>query len=446
MRWTDVLTLALLAACGGGNSGAKPVDSPNGSGADSSIDTPGGGNPTTITVTLQNHPTTAATYSFLAAYQDGASAWQLAPTPSGDVYTFTVTSPVWRFAWTCVPANIGTKRVELAYFAVSEKTSLTEIIPRECSDSYPADTTLSGTVTNMPSGASGYAALYEGRRTDVSKTATAGAFPPAGTMFRVPPGTHDLVIAHASLTTTAASIPDLAIVRGVTTPAATSPIVDYSTSATLPSYAVTLGTVTGQVGVATTLYTAGGTVVPLVIEGTGATAFTTESLASSQAMAGDIYDQSVTVSNNGATSIVENWTPTVAAQTYAEPAALGGATSSVAAATPYPQIKTTWNSYPSATGYTWSARQGGTAATPTVRWHATIGPTYLGASPEVQMPDLSMLTGWSNTSWAFQTGTVVNGNTAALTSSAGASDFPPAIPATAAVQRAAVASDWSVTP
>lgn len=432
-----------VVACGSSN-GTKTIDSANGS-ADGSVDTPGG-NPTTITVTLQDHPATAATYSFLAAYQDGASAWQLAPAPSGDVYTFTVTAPVWAFAWTCVPANTGTNRVELAYFATAEKTSLTETIPRECSDAYPTDATLSGTVTNMPSGSSGYVALYEGRRTDVSKTATAGSFPGAASQFRVPPGSHDLVIAHVSLATGTASIPDLAIARSITAPATTAPIVNYSMSATLPSYAVTLGSVTGQVVVATTVYTAGGTTVPLVAEDGTAASFTTESLASAQAVSGDIYDQSITISNNGATSLVDNWTTTVAAQTYVAPAALGGATSSVTAATPYPEIKTTWNAYPSATGYSWSARQGGTAAAPTLRWRAIAGPGYLGANPVLQMPDLSMLAGWSNTSWAFQAGTVVNGNTAALTSSGGAGDFPPVVPATAPVQRAAVAADWSVTP
>ena len=48
--------------------------------------------PKPVTLTLTNRPTNAAQYSLFVAYQDGAAPWTLAPPPSGDTYTFTITS------------------------------------------------------------------------------------------------------------------------------------------------------------------------------------------------------------------------------------------------------------------------------------------------------------------------------------------------------------------
>src|SRR5437899_6431426 len=120
--------VAVAAACGSSNSKGNP-DGNNGDGTSSDSLT---GGPTTVTVTLTNAPTNAAMYTFIAAYQDGASAWQLAPAPSGDTYTFTINSAAWGFAWTCLVPNFNVARVELAFFATSEKTSLTENVPQGC--------------------------------------------------------------------------------------------------------------------------------------------------------------------------------------------------------------------------------------------------------------------------------------------------------------------------
>ena len=72
------------AACGGGHS-----TGPDSHGGDSP------GSPTTVSVTLANHPGDAAMFSFLAAYQDGSGPWTLAPAPTGDTYSFAIDSPTW---------------------------------------------------------------------------------------------------------------------------------------------------------------------------------------------------------------------------------------------------------------------------------------------------------------------------------------------------------------
>ena len=59
------------------------------------------------------------------------------------------------------------------------------------------------------------------------------------------------------------------------------------------------------------------------------------------------------------------------------------------------------------------------------------------------MPDLSALAGWND---AFELGTApIVGSVTAMTSSAGASDFPTGIPA-AGTDRVFVRSDYGVTP
>ena len=67
-----------------------------------------------------------------------------------------------------------------------------------------------------------------------------------------------------------------------------------------------------------------------------------------------------------------------------------------------------------------------------------------GTSPAYRMPDLSALAGW-NVKLQPVVGTMVVGAVQAMTSTAGANDFPAGRPAVG-TQRAFVRSDWTVTP
>ncbi len=444
MRTLLVASMFALAACGGSHSAGNPDGNGNGNGDGNSNGDSLGGNPTTVSVTLTNRPNTAATYTFLVAYQDGASAWQLAPAPTGDTYSFTINSPAWGFAWTCLVPQVNVGRVELAYFATSEKTSYTENVPRECSDRYPTVVGVSGAVQNENATTENFAS-YAGRTVQVVHTNGNDTFTMEGPM-----GPHDLVVTHVTLGTGVAAggqVDHAAVVRGVTAPTTTASV-DWSTA-----QAVTTGNVTATTGaiVTTSLYTAGGTTVTMTTQ--GAAPYTSAGLDASQAVTGDVYDQQVLVRGTGATSILDTWVSTVADQTYTAPTALGGATSSVPTMTPYPEIMTTWNGYTGAIGYAWDARQGGgtVGGVPAVRWTAILGTTYLGGSPKFQMPDLSTLAGWSQ-SFAFSpTGGTVAGSVAAYTSSGGAADFPGAVQGRGSngapgITRTTVTGDWTVTP
>jgi hypothetical protein len=429
MRSSLILAFTLLAACGSNNSGNK-TDA-NGGGDGAGGDTPGGGNPTTVTVTLNNRPNTAATYTFLTAYQDGAGAWQAAPAPSGDTYSFTINSPVWGFAWTCiVPGTTpAIARVELAYFTVAEKKSLTETIPNGCTDR-TMNVGVTGTTSNL--GGGGTAAFRADYATASRALMTNGNWGLEG-----PPGPHDLFLTHGAIVGTGAVVDK--VVRTTATGPQTGIALDYSTAVTADTATATVPT---GAAATSTLYSAGGTQVTLALGGT-----TLVGLHSTQAMTGDIYQLSSTTRGQGSTETSEIWATTVAAQTFTAPAGLGGATSTVTGTTPYPIIKTTWNPYTSAVGYAWDARQGagGTAAGSPLQWTAILGPGYVGAMPAFQMPDLSMLTGWS-ASFQPVTGQMVTGTALAETSSAGAADFPTVNPAASGTTRTVVTSGWNVTP
>lgn len=432
---------ALLAACGGSHSNQNP-DAPS---IDTGVaDTPSG-TPHTIAVTLVNRPNTPATFSFVAAYQDGASAWQVAPAPAGDVYSFTVTSPVWGFAWTCVGIAGGQRDVQLYYFAVAERSSLSVTIPNRCSDRATA-VGLGGTIANPPvQGA--LAASFGGRTVVAVKNANTTTY-----ALETPPATRDLIVGHVPLAagSTDVAVDSALVQRGVAVAAQTTANVDFGTAQPTTTAVVTVGTTAGKTTASTVLFTANGTAALLSRQ--TAAPFLSRGLATALAATGDVYAQIVRVDNNGAASIVQNWVTTIAAQTYSAPAALGGATSTVTATTPYPLIKTTWNGYANAIGYSWIATQaqqgatcGGNLAACSVTWAATMSPGYVGASPQSQMPDLSALAGW-DAKLQLRTGTVVDGAVIATTSSAGASDFPTVDPAAAGTTRAAVSSAWTVTP
>jgi hypothetical protein len=433
--------MAALAACGSSHSGSN-ADAPGGGDGNGSNPDGTTGGPTTVTVTLTDRPTNAAMFGFLTAYQDGGGAWTAAPPPSGDTYSFPINSAAWGFAWTCNPPGGGVARVELAYFSITEKKSLTEVVPFGCTDRFGMGVQLRGTVTNLATGAAGgiYLAQFGNRTALVNVTNTTGSF-----MMNVQPGTHDLLIVHAQPAGGGnpgdSTIDAAAIARGVTVSGATTaPPVDFSTASnkSVPVTVVVSGN--ARIAVTTRLFSAGGTIADFAR--LSSEPFESDSLGTAATVAGDVYNQQISVSENGSTSTVQSWTQTIAAQTYAAPAALGGALATVPTATPYPEIATTWNTYSNAVGYAWDAQQG---TTPGIDWTAVIGPSYLGNMPRFQMPDLSSLSGWSST-FAFQAGVAVNGSVTVETSSGGVGDFPPPSPAAAGTQRAFVDSRWTVTP
>jgi hypothetical protein len=444
------IAIALLAACGSSNSGKTPDG--NAGGGDGGGGDGSRGGPATVTVTLVNHPDTPATFSFVAAYQDGGGAWQAAPAPTVDAYTFTINSAAWGFAWTCIPTVAGgTKRVVLAYFSTGEKTALTETVPAECTDRLGTPVRLSGTVTNLPlvtQGGMTYVAYFADRKAVVSS----GMVPGTGAFnMEVLPGTHDLVVGAVATTGGtggggSVDIKSAAIVRGVAvTGTTTAPAVDFSTAGNTNATVTVTADAGATVGAATTLYSAGATNV--AFSAANLAPYESDGLGSAATIAGDVYDQAIAVSENGASAVVESWTTAIQAQTYVAPAALGGATASVPTSAPYPEIETTWNAYSNANGYVWDAQQSGVAvsATAAIEWTAVLGPGYTGASPKFQMPDLSGLTGWK-AGWQFEAGTDVAGSVMAQTSSGGLGDFPAAPPAPAGTTRAFASSGWTVTP
>lgn len=445
--------LIVLAACsshpantpvdappGGDDGGPPPTDGPGSDGSGS-----GGG--TAITLTLSGRPNTAATFSFLVAYQDGTGAWQLAPAPTGDVYTFDVTSPTWGVAWTCVTSGAATRSVSLYEFTVAERTSLTIDVPAACTDRNGAEVALGGTIANPPVGS----------RLDVGFGGTTAAATTGTSMtyaLQIPPATRDLLVGQEAASLAGdLVISKAAVARAVAaTGATTTKDVDFSTAQATQTATVSIARGNGQTAIAsTTLYSADGTVFPFVRQ-TNATTYEAASLPGALAKTGDVYDQQIEVDGNGASAIVQHWVTAVANQTYTAPTVLGMPTTTVAAQMPYPQLHTTWSAYTGAVGYAWTASQAltGTACgagggSCTVTWSATVSAAAAGATPSVAMPDLSMLAGWDH-ALELVAGTAVNGSVTAATSSAGAGDFPPATPAQAGTQRVLVSAIWTATP
>jgi hypothetical protein len=418
------ILLIAMTACGGKS--ASKTDAPNGNDGSAGSDGPGGA--TTVTVTLTNAPSSGSAYSFIAAYADGSGAWQLAPAPTSNAYSLSISSTSWSFAWTCVePAAPKDSFVELAYFDISEKTSLTETVPDGCTDATPpATATLMGTVTGAL--ATGNTVVYFGDSKGVLKAD--GSY-----TITTPTGTHDIVVVHYPAATAGADeIADGAVVvRSVAVNADTTQGAIAYTGATVASDAVTAATGSTIATVGTVLYSANGTTdVPFVVQAAVGTGYTTEGLAAADGVAADLYLQDVT--GKAAGGEVQNWIGSaVAAQTFTEPAAFGGATVGTVTATPYPLWATTWPVYTNAVGYTWDATQGVAGA---VEWEAVIGAMYAGSGSTATftMPNLSTLTGWST---ALQFATTGNGTgmVRAVTSTAGAKDYPPnAVPAPGTVR------------
>lgn len=434
----------LVLAIGCGHSGSSTTDGAvgdSGGNGDSILPFDGSlGGGTQIHVTLTNRPDNAAMFSFIVAYQDGSGPWQLAGTPNGDTYTFSVNSPSYAVAWTC---NAGALRtVSEAAFAVAERTSLTFAIPARCTDRAPATTYIQGTVANRQGG------LYA-----VNFGANTGVVGTQGYRVETPAGTHDAVLRHFSNSgggsTSDVVVDETVVDRGVAVNGPTNHAMDASLAVATQAFPVDIAlTNTARAQASTILYTAGGTTVTLVRQ---SQSFSTESLDATQMMTGDVYDQQILVAGNGQTSIVTNATATPAAQTYSAPTPLGGATATIPATTPYPQIETTWAPYDNVVGYAWAATQqpplqqcGGNTPCAIV-WGAILSPGVTGGSPGYRMPDLSALAGW-DPALGFVAGSQVTGTAEADTSSAGASDFPAITPPAEGTQRVIVRSDFTVMP
>ena len=433
MRGYLAATLAVCVACGGPSNGDDD-------------DGPDGGGGTEITVTLTNQPSDAAAVSFIAAYQDGDGAWTLAPAPSGNTYTFSVAAATYGFAWTCIARGplvsaAEIRQVQIARFAVSERTDLALALPPRCSGA-AGNVALMGTVSNLGTGGNFFVAF--GDRFGIVNANTGNY------QIMTPPGTHDLLVLRVqSGVGPGELVIDRAYVqRGLAVTAATTANVDFSTSLATLSFPVTIAA-TGRIGASTTLFTPGGTQAALVQ--LFSTPYESRTLAATQAMAGDLYEQEMSVTASGQTATTTLTTSAPAAQTWTAPAPLGGVIATIASAAPYPQIMSSWPAYPDAVGYSWQAGQqlsmaqcGGTSGC-VVLWQVAISPGAAGAAPMFQLPDLSALPGW-NAALQPIAGVMINGFAQAMTSSAGAMDYPPATPPADGTQRAIVRSDYTVMP
>ncbi len=436
---------AALLACACGNSGSAGPDALGGGDGDG-----GGGDddglsagPHTIELTLNNRPNTAATYSFIVAYQDGGADWKLAPTPSGDKYSFEVTAPSYGVMYACIGIGTGgnggfiqTRAVNMAYFAVGERTSITLDVPQRCSDRAQNTVTLSGSVTNRPGGGP-YIVQYGSRQT------TAGSISGVFAM-QVPLGTRDLVVYHVNSQGNGDfNVDRVVTVRDVAVAGPTSKTIDFSTSQEVDSYEVTADVMNARIVASTTLYTANGTQGTITRE-TGN--WESNALPSALRVGTDVYDQSIAVLTQGHGATITNATSTPGPQDWVAPAPLGDVTASIAASTPYMTLDTSWPAYPNAVGYTWTAMQEDGcpgSATCAIVWTAYLSPGVLGSQPTFRMPDLSKLTSWKQ-EYEFADN-AVGGCVTAVGSTAGAMDFPTAVPA-AGTQRVFVRTDFDVAP
>jgi hypothetical protein len=451
MRNLAFVLCALVLGCGG-SSHSKTSDAP-GNGSDGSSES------NTVTLTFSALPTAPSTFSFLVAYQDGTGAWQLAPAPSGTTYSFTIHSSGYGLAWTCVGEGLVNRDVHLYYFTVAEAKAVAVTPPARCLTTTPVTTfNLAGDVNGATAGTK--INLAFGESTDAITAANA-----AGTAYTIATlaGTHDLVLGNDAPATGVMAAADhqvasTARMDGIAVTANTTQnIADTAPTATT-SAGVTITTTAGTTTVVTTdLYTGNGTIFNLVRQtyATGAApTFLTRGLGSSEST--DIYNQQVSVTDatSGSTLEVQNWATTATAQTYTAPAAFADTGSTVATSTPYPMIKTTWNTYTNAVGYGWNATQtqaatacgsGFTGATCTVTWSMALSVDSVGASPQAVMPNLSTLTGW-DPRFQLVAGTAVNGEVITAVSSYGASDFPTFNPPVTAGTRSFAFGGWAVTP
>jgi hypothetical protein len=430
---------AILAGCGGGGAAGMP---PTTDGAVSGSDGTSS-SATRITLTLTNAPNSVEAFTFATAYQDGNGAWQPALVRSGDAYSFDVSSATWGFAYTCqVSVRVNTVLTDLRdvveyHFATAERTSLTDDILDRCTDRI-ARVELLGTLSQLPANQTTYRVGYKGTAAFIDRAT--GKYD-----MLVAPGTHDLLVLHGSENGTAGDflIDGAVVQRNVAVNAMLVHDVNVNTVTNSRNLKVSISVPAGQSlkssETTTSLFTANGTAVPVahVTKGTLAS----RTLAASQLAAGDVYDQRVTaefVTGQAVTTTVATAATATAPGDVSITAKtpLGTTTTTSAATMPYPMYRSTWPAYAGAIGYTWTLAQtpmpppaagcGGTIPC-TITWTAWVSPGAVGAMPSYTMPDLSQLPGWS-TALQFVAGTKATGDVTAMTSSAGAVDFPPGPP------------------
>jgi hypothetical protein len=441
------LVMLALAACGSSGS-----SSPDGGGddGDGSIDPTGDGGttgPRTVKLTLANRPMNAAQFSFFVAYQDGSAPWQAAAAPSGDTYSFEINAPSYGVAYGCIGNVTGTTTTQLrtvttAHFAVGERTELAFDVPARCSDRNGDNVMLTGTITNRP--ASGVLVVWFGNRSSFVGSQS-GSF-----AISTPSGTRDLIVTHGVPEGNGEFYADEAVVlRDVAVTGPTTRTIDFNTAQPTQYYPVTVNVpnLNARVFASTTLYTANGTALPLVRE---TTSWETDALAAAQMRATDVYDQSIVVSTLSTSITVTNATSAPAAQTYVAPAPLGIVNAAVDATMPYVMLQSMWPAYANTVGYAWNATQQLTSQQCagnlpcTIAWTSYVSPGVSGATPGFRMPNFAGVMGFKPAFGLSSSAAVVGGVTA-VTSTAGAGDFPPATPANG-TQRTFVRSDFSVTP
>jgi hypothetical protein len=441
-----LVIVAVASGCDGSSSATPDA----GDDGDASIDPTGDGGTTgarTVKLTLANRPNNGAQYSFFVAYQDGSAPWQAAPAPSGDTYSFPINAPSYGIAYGCIGNVSGTTTTQLrsvttAHFAIGERTELAFDVPARCSDRAAMSVTLSGTVTNRPT--SGVLIVQFGGRSAFVGSQS-GSF-----SLTTPPGTHDLIVTRAIPEGNGEFyVDDAVVIRDVAITGPTTRSIDYSAAQSTAYFTVTASVpnTNARIVASTLLYTANGTALQLVRESFN---WESDALATAQRRATDVYDQQIAVTTFGTSATVTNATSTPGAQTYVAPAPLGGVNASVATTMPYLMLAAAWPAYANPIGYTWNATQqlssqqcGGNLAC-TIVWTSYVSPGVTGTMPGFRMPNLASAGGWKSAFELSSSAQIVGGVTA-MTSSAGAGDFPPAPPADG-TKRTFVRSDFSVTP
>jgi len=445
MRIWFALVTAVAFGCGNSGSGTDTDGGAgDGDGGGSDVDAPSGAR--TVKLTLTNRPNNAAPFSFLVMVQDGAAPWQVAPAPTGDTYSFTINAPSYGVAYACISGTAGTQQrsVTSAHFAVGERTELTLDVPARCSDRQMGGVTLSGNVSNRPIGGV-IVVQYAGRSTFAG--GQSGNF-----TLQVPPGTHDLVVAHAVPQGNGDFYVDEVVVqRNLAISANMQKSINFFDSVSAESFDVNVDAAPdmARVVASTTLYTDNGTNASLVREAKGSFGtLASVALGEDDRLDSDVYDQSIAVSNVGGGATITHATNKPESQTYEPPAPLGTAMTTIPTKQPYITLQTTWPSYSNAIGYTWTASQqapcsGSNNLCSTV-WTSFLSPGVVGTMPAYRMPDFAMVPGWKD-AYAFASSDGIVGSVTAITSTAGAGDFPTGVPANG-TDRTFVRSDFVASP
>jgi hypothetical protein len=433
------LATASVAACGG-SSKTKNADAAKGS------DSGSGGSdaplsPTTVTVTINAIPSPNNS-NYIAMFEDGNGPWQAAPTPDAGVYTMTIDSATWSFAFACAVTTPTTSgEVEIYNFSVHERTSFTSAPPAFCRTPGAAGNTVTGTISGIPltgTDSTGILRVTFGASTvDVTLPTTPVAATTANfTLANVPADKRDLFVVHlpTAATTGAPQDSDMVYRKSTDETNGSAMAVDWSTAVATQSAA-------GAGSAATTVLFGAGTDPALALNST-----TGVFLGSSSMTANDVYEEVATF-NNGA-DFSEAWignTPT--GPDLSLPTSLGGIQSNETATAPYPILTTEWATYTNAAGYQLNATQtDGTGATAgTLSWFVVMSPGYLGSSPKFVMPDFSAITGWTTATQFTGGGAIVNVNVEPLTSSAGVMDIPFGNPAAAGTTRTRTLASATVT-